>query len=50
MTALEAAGRLGATPQAMAVTRAICPSCQVIIQQAGGTLTSPTTVIFLVKP
>ncbi len=50
VTALEAARAMGATPEAMAVTRAICPSCQVVISQAGGTLTSPTTVIFLVKP
>ena len=46
ITALEFAAKLGLTPQSMAVTRSICPACATAIRQSGGTLTSPTTVIF----
>jgi hypothetical protein len=46
VTALDAAARMGATPQSMAVIRAICPQCAVTIEASGGTLTSPTTVIW----
>ena len=46
VTALNAARGLGATPEAMAVTRAICPACAAAIEASGGTITSPTTVIW----
>jgi tRNA(Arg) A34 adenosine deaminase TadA len=50
VTALRAAEGLGATPQSMAVTRAICPECAAAITQSGGVLTSPTTVEWLGVP
>jgi tRNA(Arg) A34 adenosine deaminase TadA len=43
VTALQAAEGLGATPQSIAVTRAICSACAAAIDQSGGVLTSPTT-------
>jgi uncharacterized protein RhaS with RHS repeats len=46
ITALNAAQRLGASPQAMAVTRAICTQCAAAIESAGGKLTSPTTAVW----
>ncbi|WP_437303486.1 hypothetical protein [Sorangium sp. So ce388] len=45
-TALAHAQQAGLTPQAMAVTRAICPQCANTIEMSGGTLTSPTTAIW----
>jgi hypothetical protein len=36
----------GATPEAMGVSRAICPGCQEAIEASGGTLTSPTTAVW----
>jgi RHS repeat-associated protein len=47
ITAMEAARGLGATPEAMAVTRAICPACAAAIEASGGTLTGPNTAIWL---
>jgi hypothetical protein len=46
VTALAHAQQAGLTPQTMAVTRAICPQCATAIEASGGTLTSPTTVIW----
>jgi hypothetical protein len=46
ITALETARELGAMPRAMAVTKTICPQCVVAIEASGGTLTSPTTVVW----
>jgi RHS repeat-associated protein len=46
VTALSAARALGATPEAMAVTRAICPQCAAAIEGSGGTITSPTRAIW----
>ncbi|MCL2726735.1 MAG: RHS repeat-associated core domain-containing protein, partial [Polyangiaceae bacterium] len=43
VTAIETARGLGATPQAISVTRPICPECAAAIEASGGTLTSPTT-------
>ena len=49
VTAIETARRLGATPQSMAVTRAICPQCAAAIEASGGTVTSPTTAVWWLK-
>jgi len=46
VTALDAAAKLGATPEELAVTRAICPACADAIEAAGGRLTSPTTAVW----
>ena len=46
VTALTHAQQSGLTPQAMAVTRTICPQCATAIEVSGGKLTSPTTVIW----
>jgi RHS repeat-associated protein len=46
VTALQTARQIGAIPEAMAVTRTICPQCAAMIEASGGTLTSPTTVIW----
>ena len=46
ITALTVARALSQSPQAMAVTRAICPQCANFIQSTGGILTSPRTVIW----
>lgn len=45
VTALQHAAGAGLSPEAMAVTRGICPQCAASIEASGGTLTSPTTVI-----
>ena len=36
----------GLTPQALGVTRIICPECQAAIEESGGVLTSPSTAIW----
>ncbi|MGA2936143.1 MAG: hypothetical protein ABSF52_03480 [Syntrophobacteraceae bacterium] len=46
ITALEYAAKNGMRPQALAVTRKICPDCVTAIEQSGGRLTSPTTAIW----
>ncbi|WP_438023101.1 RHS repeat-associated core domain-containing protein [Sorangium sp. So ce233] len=46
ITALETARALGGTPQALGVTRAICPACQTAIEESGGLLTSPNTAVW----
>ena len=46
VTAIQAAQRAGLTPQAMAVTRAICPQCAAVIEASGGAVTSSTTAIW----
>jgi RHS repeat-associated protein len=46
VTALQYAAQNGLTPQAIGVTRAICPACQAAIRASGGTLTSPTTAVW----
>ncbi|KYF61036.1 type IV secretion protein Rhs [Sorangium cellulosum] len=46
ITALETARALGGTPQALGVTRAICPACQTAIEASGGLLTSPNTAVW----
>jgi RHS repeat-associated protein len=46
VTALTHAQQSGLSPQAMAVTRTICPLCATAIEASGGKLTSPTTVIW----
>ena len=46
VTALTHARQAGLTPQAMAVTRAICPQCAAAIEAGGGTMTSPTTALW----
>jgi len=46
VTAIQAARGAGLTPQAMAVTRPICPQCATAIEASGGTVTSPTTAIW----
>ncbi|NJL26804.1 MAG: hypothetical protein HC897_02455 [Thermoanaerobaculia bacterium] len=46
VTALTHAQQNGLAPQGMAVTRAICPQCARAIEASGGTLTSPTTVVW----
>jgi tRNA(Arg) A34 adenosine deaminase TadA len=47
VTALRHATGAGWSPEAMAVTRAICPQCAAAIVASGGTLTSPTTAIWV---
>jgi tRNA(Arg) A34 adenosine deaminase TadA len=46
ITALKHAQEAGLMPQAMAVTRAICPQCAAAIEASGGTLASPTTAVW----
>ncbi len=46
ITALEYASKNGMRPQALAVTRKICPDCVTAIERSGGILTSPTTAIW----
>jgi hypothetical protein len=46
ITALTHAQQGGLTPQAMAVSRAICPQCAAAIKASGGTITTPTTAIW----
>ena len=46
VTALEHARAMGARPDALAVSRPICPNCQQAIQQSGGTVTGPTTAVW----
>jgi RHS repeat-associated protein len=46
VTALTHAQQAGVTPQAMAVTRTICPQCAAAIEASGGTVTSPTTAVW----
>jgi hypothetical protein len=46
VTALQHAAQSRMTPASMAVTRAICPMCAAAIEESGGVLTSPTTVIW----
>ena len=46
ITALEHAAQSGLTPQAIGVTRTICPECEAAIRASGGTLTSPTTAVW----
>lgn len=43
VTAITHAQGAGLTPQALAVTRVICPQCAAVIEATGGRLTSPTT-------
>jgi RHS repeat-associated protein len=50
VTALQQAQAMGATPEALAASRAICPACAAFIEANGGYLTSPTTAIFNLKP
>ena len=46
ITALEYASKNGMLPQALAVTRKICPDCVTAIERSGGRITSPTTAIW----
>jgi hypothetical protein len=46
ITALGTAARLQATPQELAVTRAICPECAAAITASGGVLTSSKRAIW----
>jgi RHS repeat-associated protein len=46
VTALAHAEAAGLSPRAIGVTRDICPSCALVIQKSGGTLTSPTTAVW----
>lgn len=46
VTALLHAKATGLTPEAMAVTRAICAQCAAAIEATGGRLTGPTTAIW----
>jgi hypothetical protein len=46
VTALTHAQQAGVTPQAMAVTRTICPQCAAAIEASRGTVTSPTTAVW----
>jgi hypothetical protein len=46
ITVLNYGQQNGLTPRAMGVTRTICPDCQSAIESTGGTLTSPTTVVW----
>jgi RHS repeat-associated protein len=43
VTALQSAAEMGATPQGMATSRPICPSCAGQIEASGGTVTGPNT-------
>lgn len=45
ITALQHAAQNGSRPTAMGVSRATCPACATVLEQSGGTLTSPTAVI-----
>ena len=47
VTALQHAAQNGLAPRAIGVTRPICPACQAAIKASGGTLTSPTTAVWL---
>lgn len=46
VTALRHAAQNGLTPQAIGVTRTICPECEAAIKATGGTLINPTTGIW----
>lgn len=46
VTTLEYASKNGMRPQALAVTRKICPDCVTAIERSGGILTSPTTAVW----
>jgi tRNA(Arg) A34 adenosine deaminase TadA len=46
LTVIQAAQKAGLSPEAMAVTRAICPQCASAIEASGGALTSRTTAIW----
>jgi RHS repeat-associated protein len=46
VTALQHAAENGLTPQALGVTRDICPACQAAIRASGGTLTSARTAVW----
>ena len=46
ITALNHAQEMGLKPDALAVTRPICPTCAAAIRASGGTLTSPTTAVW----
>ena len=46
VTALQHALQNGFTPDALAVTRPICPACQAAIESTGGKVVSPTTAIW----
>ncbi|MGA3184388.1 MAG: hypothetical protein ABSE52_07310 [Candidatus Dormibacteria bacterium] len=46
VTALNYAEENGLTPQAMGVSRPICPDCQSVIEASGGEITSPTTAVW----
>lgn len=45
-TALQAALRAGFKPDALAVSRPMCTSCQNAVRASGGQVTSPTTAIW----
>jgi tRNA(Arg) A34 adenosine deaminase TadA len=46
ITALQFAETNGLSPEALAVTRAICPQCAAAIQQSGGRLLNPFEAIW----
>ncbi len=46
VTAIQAAKQAGLTPEAMAVTRPICPGCSAAIKASGGSVTSPKTAVW----
>jgi RHS repeat-associated protein len=46
ITVLNEAFQAGELPQALGVSRIICPDCQAVIEAIGGVLTSRTTVIW----
>jgi RHS repeat-associated protein len=46
VTALKAAERSGATPQAIGTSRNICPACRDYIQSKGGVVTGPRTAVW----
>ncbi len=43
VTVLNQAANSGLTPSSITTSKAFCPACQNVIQQSGGTITSPTT-------
>ncbi len=46
VTALKAAQEAGTTPQAIGVTRKICPECEAFIKELGGKMTSDKTAVW----
>lgn len=46
VTAIQHAQKAGLSPEAMAVTRAICPLCAEAIEASGGVVTSPITAVW----